>query len=281
MEMANEHYPWDSDDGISEDGRPNIMMQEDNYIHHTTSNLKPRSTNESSLKFNNEDVKNTRRGIIDLLEIYEECFPSTIDDDSTRNNVGDDNNHININNNINNNTDNSKNSGNNGEINNKDIDRFKSKNNEESISDPMELESAENNKNNDIGSFDCSSDENDGEATIINNKKNPKTIVRSGGSFDNEDKQQQEFATDDSASDEKKKRDEDNKKKKQLHPNNSMNSIPDFGDNVNDDNLGIVIVPTENDVLFGRGGKNNQWVGNERLRNYARSRCFEYEMYQS
>jgi hypothetical protein len=148
MELANDFYLWDSDDGISGDGRPNVTIQEDNYMHHTTSNLKPRSTNESSSKFNNEDVKNTRRGIIDILEIYEECFPSTIDDDSTRNNVDDDkshnnnnnnnNNSHNNNNNNNNNTDNNINSGNNGEDNSKDIDSFESKKIEESISDPME-----------------------------------------------------------------------------------------------------------------------------------------------
>ena len=35
--------------------------------------------------------------------------------------------------------------------------------------------------------------------------------------------------------------------------------------------------PNENDVLLGRGGKNNQWVGNEKLRNLARGRCQEYQ----
>lgn len=34
--------------------------------------------------------------------------------------------------------------------------------------------------------------------------------------------------------------------------------------------------PTGNDVLLGRGGKNNQWVGNEKLRNMARRRCDDY-----
>ena len=33
----------------------------------------------------------------------------------------------------------------------------------------------------------------------------------------------------------------------------------------------------ENDILLGRGGKNNQWVGNEKLRNIARRRCHEYQ----
>jgi hypothetical protein len=192
MELANDCYPWDSDDGISEDGRPNIMMQEDKYIHHTTSFLKPRSRDESSSKFNDEDVKNTRRGIIDLIKIYEECFPSTIDDDSTRNMVDDDNTHININ--INNSNSNNINSGNNGKDNNIDIDSIESKNTEESIPDPMELELAENmKKDNDIGSFDCSDDVYDGEAAIINSKKNPETAARSGSNFDNEDKQQQQF----------------------------------------------------------------------------------------
>ena len=216
MELANECYPWDSDDGISEDGRPNIMMQEDNYIHHTTSFLKPRSTNEeSSSKFNDEDVKKTRRGIIDLMRIYEECFPSTIDDDSTRNKVDDVNTHININNsnnNSNNNTGNNINSGNNGKDNIIDIDSFESKNAEESNPDPMELESAENKKkDNDIDSFDY--DEYDGEAAIINSKKNPETVARSGSSFDSYDSAE------------------------------SMSSIPAVDDNVNDDSIGTVIVP--------------------------------------
>ena len=35
--------------------------------------------------------------------------------------------------------------------------------------------------------------------------------------------------------------------------------------------------PNENDVLLGRGGKNNQWIGNEKLRNIARRRCREYQ----
>jgi len=36
----------------------------------------------------------------------------------------------------------------------------------------------------------------------------------------------------------------------------------------------------ENDILLGRGGKNNQWIGNERLRKMARSRCIEYQTAQ-
>jgi hypothetical protein len=234
MELANECYPWDSDDGISEDGRPNIMMQEDNYIHHTTSFLKPRSTNEeSSSKFNDEDVKNTRRGIIDLMRIYEECFPSTIDDDSTRNKVDDVNTHINnnnSNNNSNNNTGNNINSGNNGKDNIIDIDSFESKNAEESNPDPMELESAENKKkDNDIGSFDCSDDVYDGETAIINSKKNPETVARSGSSFDSYDSAE------------------------------SMSSIPAVNDTVNDDSIGTVIVPDYskmNDHDVGTSKKN-------------------------
>ena len=35
--------------------------------------------------------------------------------------------------------------------------------------------------------------------------------------------------------------------------------------------------PNGNDILLGRGGKNNQWVGNERLRNMARRRCQDYQ----
>jgi hypothetical protein len=38
------------------------------------------------------------------------------------------------------------------------------------------------------------------------------------------------------------------------------------------------IVPTENDVLMGRGGKNNQWVGNEQLRSFARAQCENYRL---
>ena len=33
----------------------------------------------------------------------------------------------------------------------------------------------------------------------------------------------------------------------------------------------------ENDILLGRGGKNNQWIGNEKLRNMARRRCYDYQ----
>ena len=35
--------------------------------------------------------------------------------------------------------------------------------------------------------------------------------------------------------------------------------------------------PNENDILLGRGGKNNKWIGNEKLRNMARSRCRDYQ----
>jgi len=38
------------------------------------------------------------------------------------------------------------------------------------------------------------------------------------------------------------------------------------------------IEPTENDILMGRGGKNNQHVGNEKLRDLARGRCEDYRM---
>lgn len=34
--------------------------------------------------------------------------------------------------------------------------------------------------------------------------------------------------------------------------------------------------PHENDVLMGRGGKNNQHIGNEKLREVARGRCDDY-----
>lgn len=36
------------------------------------------------------------------------------------------------------------------------------------------------------------------------------------------------------------------------------------------------IIPHDNDVLMGRGGKNNQHVGNEKLRALARQRCDNY-----
>ncbi len=36
--------------------------------------------------------------------------------------------------------------------------------------------------------------------------------------------------------------------------------------------------PHENDVLMGRGGKNNQHSGNEKLRELARERCEEYRV---
>jgi hypothetical protein len=36
--------------------------------------------------------------------------------------------------------------------------------------------------------------------------------------------------------------------------------------------------PHANDVLMGRGGKNNQHVGNEKLRVIARKRCNEYQI---
>jgi hypothetical protein len=37
-----------------------------------------------------------------------------------------------------------------------------------------------------------------------------------------------------------------------------------------------VVEPNENDVLLGRGGKNNQWSGNERLREMAREMSAAY-----
>lgn len=36
--------------------------------------------------------------------------------------------------------------------------------------------------------------------------------------------------------------------------------------------------PHENDVLMGRGGKNNQHSGNEKLREFARGRCEDYRI---
>lgn len=35
--------------------------------------------------------------------------------------------------------------------------------------------------------------------------------------------------------------------------------------------------PSENDVLMGRGGNNNKWRGNEKLRKIAAKRCREYQ----
>lgn len=37
------------------------------------------------------------------------------------------------------------------------------------------------------------------------------------------------------------------------------------------------ITPTTNDVLMGRGGNNNKWEGNERLRDMARARINQYQ----
>jgi len=39
-----------------------------------------------------------------------------------------------------------------------------------------------------------------------------------------------------------------------------------------------IIQPHENDVLMGRGGKNNQHSGNEKLREMAREECENYSM---
>ena len=38
----------------------------------------------------------------------------------------------------------------------------------------------------------------------------------------------------------------------------------------------LVDSPHHNDVLMGRGGKNNQHSGNEKLREFARRRCEDY-----
>lgn len=38
-----------------------------------------------------------------------------------------------------------------------------------------------------------------------------------------------------------------------------------------------IVMPHENDILFGRGGKNNKHVGNERLRQMARDSIFTYK----
>lgn len=44
-----------------------------------------------------------------------------------------------------------------------------------------------------------------------------------------------------------------------------------------DDMVDTVIFPTEHDILFGRGGKNNKHVGNERLRQMARASIQTYK----
>lgn len=59
-------------------------------------------------------------------------------------------------------------------------------------------------------------------------------------------------------------------------PSNTMNSNNDkndVNDGGNDSNyistIGPIRNPNENDVLLGRGGRNNQWSGNEKLRLFA------------
>ena len=39
---------------------------------------------------------------------------------------------------------------------------------------------------------------------------------------------------------------------------------------------GTIETPHQNDILLGRGGNNNRWIGNEMLRNLAWERCEEY-----
>ena len=40
---------------------------------------------------------------------------------------------------------------------------------------------------------------------------------------------------------------------------------------------GTIEKPNQNDILLGRGGKNNQWIGNEKLREKAWEYCQEYQ----
>jgi len=46
------------------------------------------------------------------------------------------------------------------------------------------------------------------------------------------------------------------------------------------DTMTYIEEPNENDILLGRGGKNNQWTGNDGLRTMAHSRCIEYQTAQ-
>jgi hypothetical protein len=46
------------------------------------------------------------------------------------------------------------------------------------------------------------------------------------------------------------------------------------------DTMTYIEEPNENDILLGRGGKNNQWTGNDGLRIMAHSRCIEYQTAQ-
>jgi hypothetical protein len=63
-------------------------------------------------------------------------------------------------------------------------------------------------------------------------------------------------------------------------------SMPSLVQNEDDENstpsststkMSGVVRPHENDVLMGRGGKNNQHSGNEKLREFARERCDDYQ----
>lgn len=50
-----------------------------------------------------------------------------------------------------------------------------------------------------------------------------------------------------------------------------------FQKEMTESGLKVVYEPNQNDILMGRGGKNNQHVGNEQLREIARARCSAYQ----
>jgi hypothetical protein len=59
--------------------------------------------------------------------------------------------------------------------------------------------------------------------------------------------------------------------------------MPLLVQNNNDENntptkMSGILRPHENDVLMGRGGKNNQHSGNAKLRKIARARCDDYQI---
>jgi hypothetical protein len=59
-------------------------------------------------------------------------------------------------------------------------------------------------------------------------------------------------------------------------PNAALSSINAFKQDEDSYKMKGISKPHENDVLMGRGGKNNQHSGNERLREIARERCEDY-----
>ena len=57
-------------------------------------------------------------------------------------------------------------------------------------------------------------------------------------------------------------------------------SSSDIDTDTDTDTMTYIEEPNENDILLGRGGKNNQWTGNDGLRTMAQSRCIEYQTAQ-